>query len=227
LSESRILEGLLQLGVLIFSLCLHEFGHAWAANRLGDPTAKMLGRLTINPRVHVDPLGTLLFPALMIIFPGLPLIGWAKPVPITAENFPKPRRDMCLVAVAGPLMNIFLGIGSLLVLSLFVQAHFFQMDQIMQMNVLRLLTLFLIMNFYLAVFNLIPIPPLDGGWLLKAILPGKWSYKMSRLEPYSIILIYLLLRFGILNIIFIPAAVLLGAAMNWVGLGDFSGMMGI
>src|SRR6185295_1882987 len=114
MDESRILGALMQLGVLIFSLCLHEFGHAWAANRLGDPTPKMLGRLTIDPRSHVHPIGTILFPLLMIFFPGLPLIGWAKPVPVTAENFKHPRRDMTLVAIAGPSMNILLAVFSLL-----------------------------------------------------------------------------------------------------------------
>ncbi len=220
MSETRILEGLLQLGVLIFSLCLHEFGHAWAANRLGDPTGKMLGRLTIDPRVHVHPIGTLLFPALMIFFPGLPLIGWAKPVPVTAENFAKPRRDMCWVAVAGPSMNILLSFCALMFISFFYHANFFQMDPAMQASVLKLLSMFLIINFYLAFFNLLPIPPLDGGWLLKAVLPGKWSYQISRLEPYSVILLIVLFQFGFLNLLFRPAGFLLYQAMDWAGLGN-------
>lgn len=220
MSETRILEGLLQLGVLIFSLCLHEYGHAWVANRLGDPTAKMLGRLTIDPRVHVHPVGTLLFPALMIFFPGLPLIGWAKPVPVTAENFPKPRRDMCWVAVAGPSMNILLSLGALLLMSLFYHANFFGMDPALQVSVLKLLSLFLIINFYLAIFNLLPIPPLDGGWLLKAVLPGKWSYQVSRLEPFSVVLLIVLFQFGLLDIMFRPASFFLYQVMDWAGLGN-------
>ena len=227
MDETRMLEGLLQLGVLIFSLCLHEFGHAWAANRLGDPTAKMLGRLTIDPRVHVHPIGTILFPLLMIFFPGLPLIGWAKPVPVTAENFLRPRRDMSLVAMAGPLMNILLAILTILVLAVLTQARFFGMDGSMQVDLLKLLSLFLLINFYLAVFNMVPIPPLDGGWLLKALLRGQWAYRVSQLEPYSIILIYVLLRFGILNLFFIPAGYLLGLVMNLAGLGQMTALIGL
>jgi Zn-dependent protease len=227
MDEKRIFEALLQLGVLVFSLCLHEFGHAWAADRLGDPTPKMLGRLTIDPRVHVHPIGTILFPLLMIFFPGLPLIGWAKPVPVTAENFLKPRRDMSLVAMAGPFMNILLAAATIGVLCLFYQSHYFGMDEGSRVILLKLLMLFLLINFYLAVFNLIPIPPLDGGWLLKAALPGKWSYQISRLEPYSLLLFYVLLQFGILNLFFVPAGILLGLVLNLVGLGPLAYGMGI
>ena len=227
MSETRLMEGLLQLGVLIFSLCLHEFGHAWMANRLGDPTAKMLGRLTIDPRAHVSLVGTILFPALMIAFPGLPLIGWAKPVPVTAENFNHPRRDMSLVAIAGPSMNILLTVLAILILWGLQQVHFLGLDDATLVILLKFLMLFLYMNFFLAVFNLIPIPPLDGGWLLKAVLPGPWAYKLARLEPYSILLFYFLLQLGILNLFFVPAGILLGFALDLFGLGHLTAGLGI
>src|SRR5258708_6967390 len=174
MDESRIVSAFLQLGVLVFSLCLHEFGHALAANRLGDPTAKMLGRLTIDPRAHVHPVGTVLFPLLMIFFPGLPLIGWAKPVPVTQENFMHPRRDMSLVAASGPAMNILLAALSIFGLWLLGHGVFLGIDEGIKADILKVLLLFLVINFYLAIFNLIPIPPLDGGWFLKAVLPGQW-----------------------------------------------------
>ncbi len=91
MDQARILDAVMKLGVLVFSLCLHEFGHAYAAYRLGDPTAKMLGRMTIDPRAHVDPVGTILFPLMMFLYPGPFLFGWAKPVPVTVENLNKPR----------------------------------------------------------------------------------------------------------------------------------------
>lgn len=218
MDETRLSGALLQLGVLVFSLCLHEFGHALAATRLGDPTPKMLGRLTIDPRAHVHPIGTILFPMLMIFFPGLPLIGWAKPVPVTAENFSHPRRDMTLVAIAGPAMNILLTVLSILALWVCDRAGFFNLDQATILVLIRFLTLFLFINFFLAIFNLLPIPPLDGGWLLKAVLPGPWAYKVAQLEPYSILLIIVLLNFGILNLVFAPASMLLAGVLSLAGI---------
>jgi Zn-dependent protease len=224
MDEARLVNALLQLGVLVFSLCLHEFGHALAANKLGDPTAKMLGRLTIDPRAHVSLWGTLIFPMAMILFPGLPLIGWAKPVPVTIENFRNPRRDMSLVAIAGPAANLFLVALSILTLKILQQSGF-QVEEGMAVSLLKMLNLFMMINFFLAVFNLIPIPPLDGGWLLKAVLPGKWSYWISRMEPYSLFIFIILLQFKVLYIFFIPAMFVFSMVLNAVGLPDSFGMM--
>lgn len=113
MDEARILDAVMKLGVLVFSLCLHEFGHAYAAYRLGDPTAKMLGRMTIDPRAHIDPFGTILFPLIMFLTQSPFMFGWAKPVPVTVENFNKPRWDGALVALAGPTMNVLLALLSL------------------------------------------------------------------------------------------------------------------
>src|ERR1700722_13545215 len=157
MTESRIATAFMELGVLVFSLCFHEFGHALAATKLGDPTPKMLGRLTMDPRSHVDPIGTLLFPMIMFLYPSFFLFGWAKPVPITTQNFKKPRRDGALVALAGPAMNLilaaisfgfFLSVGTFSALGLDdastdVAAQFFQF--------------FFWLNISLAVFNLIPV----------------------------------------------------------------------
>src|SRR5581483_7492934 len=127
MDEARIFQAILQLGILVFSLSLHEFGHAFVAYRLGDPTAKMLGRLTIDPRAHADLFGTILIPLAMLLTPGLRLIGWAKPVPVTPENFQNPRRDGALVALAGPAANLFLCFSVLAVLSILDLAGFLGM----------------------------------------------------------------------------------------------------
>lgn len=187
----------MKLGVLVFSLCLHEFGHAYAAYRLGDPTAKMLGRMTIDPRAHVDPVGTILFPLMMFLYPGLFLFGWAKPVPVTVENLNKPRRDGALVALAGPAMNMFLALFFFGILVLMGTLSSFG-DEATFMTLGSLVQFFIYINAALALFNLIPIYPLDGSWILKSILPPKWSYQVSRLDRYGVIIlfaIFFLLRY--------------------------------
>lgn len=186
----------------------------------------MLGRLTIDPRAHVSPIGTLLFPMLMFLFPGLPLlIGWAKPVPVTIENFRNPRRDMSLVAIAGPAANLFLVALSILALKVIQVTQDFPLDSGMMVSVWKVLKNFMMINFFLAAFNLIPFPPLDGGWLLKAVLPGKWSYRISRIEPYSLIILFVLLQTRVLYYFFIPAIMVFSLVLNAVGLPDSFGMM--
>jgi Zn-dependent protease len=189
MDEARILDAVMKLGVLVFSLCLHEFGHAYAAYRLGDPTAKMLGRMTIDPRAHVDPFGTILFPMIMFLTQSPFMFGWAKPVPVTVENFNKPRWNGALVALAGPAMNVLLALlslGFLVLMGTFSSLG----DQATFMTVGNLAQFFLSMNVALAVFNLIPVYPLDGSWILKSILPPKWSYQVSRLDRYGYIILF-------------------------------------
>jgi len=192
MDDARIIDAVMKLGVLVFSLCLHEFGHAYAAYRLGDPTAKMLGRMTIDPRAHVDPIGTILFPLMMFLFPSLILFGWAKPVPVTVENLRKPRRDGALVALAGPLMNLLLALLSLGVLVLLGVTSVFGMEEGWASMIFQFVQFFLFMNIGLAVFNLIPIYPLDGSWILKALLPPRWAYQVSRYDRYGFIVLFML-----------------------------------
>jgi Zn-dependent protease len=185
MNEGKILHAILSLGMLVFSLSLHEFGHAYVAYKLGDPTAKMLGRLTIDPRVHVDPIGTLLFPLLTLLNPGLRLFGWAKPVPVTPENFKNPLRDGALVALAGPAANVFLCFSVLASFSILDLMGFPGLDGPSKQVLLEFLRAFFWLNFGLAVFNLIPLYPLDGSWILKYLLPSQWSYAYSRMERYG------------------------------------------
>jgi len=190
MTEAKIAMAFMELGILVFSLCFHEFGHALAATKFGDPTPKLLGRLTMNPRSHVDPIGTLLFPMIMFLYPSFFLFGWAKPVPITPQNFRNPRRDGALVALAGPAMNLILAAVSFGVFYVLESSSFLGMDETSIEVSVKFFQFLLWMNLALAVFNLIPIYPLDGSWVLKAVLPPKWSYQVSRLDPYGFIILF-------------------------------------
>jgi Zn-dependent protease len=171
-SETLFL-GVLQFAVLLFSLVFHEFGHAWTALRCGDPTAKLLGRVTLNPMAHADPLGTILFPLLQI-FTHVPLIGWAKPVPFNPANLRHPGRDDMLISAAGPGFNIILALAAAALWRLgdFLlggQAEGFGHTTWVFLQLV--LPVFMQINILLAVFNLIPFPPLDGSWIVYHLLP--------------------------------------------------------
>jgi len=161
LSAETLNRGLLQFAVFLISLCVHEWAHAWSADKLGDPTARSLGRVTLNPIAHVDPIGTILFPLLCaFLFPGGLLFGWAKPVPFVAENFRRPKLDYVFVALAGPLSNLVLAFLAS------VAGHLVVDDYPL---IARFFALAVLLNVLLAVFNMIPIPPLDGSHVLRLI----------------------------------------------------------
>ena len=194
--------------MLIASLSFHEAAHAWTANRLGDPTARMLGRLTLNPAVHVDLIGTILFP-LLALMTGIPLIGWAKPVPVDMRHLQHPRRDFAIVAAAGPISNLILaGAGALI----------FQVWNADAANVTRellanALLLFVVVNVLLAVFNMIPVPPLDGGNVLMGILPESGALAIEKLRPWGFLLLYVLMLSGALSAITFPVR---NAILRWL-----------
>lgn len=225
MDESRIIHAILNLGILVFSLSLHEFGHAYAAYRLGDPTAKMLGRLTIDPRAHADLIGTILIPLVMILNPGLRLFGWAKPVPVTPENFQNPRRDGALVALAGPSANLFLCFCVLAILSILDLSGFFGLSEDNLIILLEFLRTFFWLNFVLAFFNLIPLYPLDGNWILKYFLPPKLSYSFSQMDRFSGFLLLGIFMVGGFNVLYFPLEHGLYALMHLVGMGRLSNMI--
>ena len=194
---------------VLIAITFHEVSHGFVANRLGDPTAKMMGRLTLNPIAHIDPVGTILLPLMMIVLTnGQFVFGYAKPVPINPSNFKNPKRDMAISAAAGPITNLCLAVLSLLVLKfLVVPASVFLNGDITKAvftPLTLMLTSSIIFNVVLAAFNLIPIPPLDGGRVLVGFLPHKQAVSYSRIEPFGFIIVIVLIYSGLTDYFVMP-----------------------
>jgi Zn-dependent protease len=189
--------------VLLFSLTVHEAAHAWSADRLGDPTARSLGRVSFNPLVHIDPIGTLLFPLLALVA-NVPLLGWAKPVPVDVRRLRHHRRDYVLVAAAGPASNLVLATIAALALRLLTVSQVTLGEPNVFSSALQI-------NVLLAVFNMIPIPPLDGGNVIGGLLPRPLAYRFDSLvRPYGFLLLYaLMLTSGLNYLIGPPTRILL------------------
>ncbi len=201
--QNLSLPQLLAVWVLpvLFAITVHEVAHGWVAKRLGDPTAERLGRLTLNPIKHIDPVGTVLVPALLLVLGGF-MFGWAKPVPVTWENLRHPKRDMAIVAAAGPMANFLMAIGWALLALLgtrlppdlaAIALPLFYMGQAG-----------ISINLVLMVLNLLPLPPLDGGRVAVGLLPGPLGWQLSRLEPYGFFILLGLLATGLLGRILSP-----------------------
>jgi len=194
----------MEIAVFLFAISVHESAHAWMANRCGDPTARMLGRITLNPIKHIDPLGTVLLPLLAIIS-HLPVIGWAKPTPVDPRNFKHPVRDDILTSVAGPVSNFIVATGAVL---LMLTIGFISSDGKVVVraisegyivdtgSVLMPLTLLLynlmVINVLLGVFNLIPLPPLDGSHVLRHLLPEDLRRAYDMAGTFGFVLLFLL-----------------------------------
>ncbi|HUF48604.1 MAG TPA: site-2 protease family protein [Vicinamibacterales bacterium] len=179
--------------ILVMSLSFHEAAHAWAANRLGDPTARQLGRLTLNPIPHIDPIGTVVFP-LMLAWSGLPIFGWAKPVPVNGRNLRAPRRDFAMVALAGPVSNVLLAF----IASTLLSVVFGSRGAVGITSVDGFLTWVVQLNLLLAVFNMIPVPPLDGGNVLAGFVPESVARMIDALRPWGFLILMGLLVTGAL-----------------------------
>ena len=189
--------------VLLFSLTIHEMAHAWTADRLGDPTARLRGRVSLNPIVHADPVGTVLFP-LMALVTGAPLIGWAKPVPVNVRHLKRTQRDYVLVAAAGPASNLVLAFAASLVLAVIPVSPQTLTDANISVPIAAILTRLMVLNVLLAVFNMIPIPPLDGGNVLAGLLPYRLAIEFNRVRPYGFLLLYVLVFTGGFERIVLP-----------------------
>jgi Zn-dependent protease len=189
--------------VLLFSLTIHEMAHAWTADRLGDPTARLLGRISLNPIVHADPLGTIVLP-LVALFTNAPLIGWAKPVPVTLRYLRHPRRDYMLVAAAGPASNLVLAVFAAILLSILPISPHTLGESNVSVPIAAILSRLMALNVLLAVFNMIPIPPLDGGNVLGGLLPPNLAVLFNKVRPYGFLLLYALVLSGGFEMIVLP-----------------------
>jgi Zn-dependent protease len=201
---------------VLFAITVHEVAHGWVANKLGDPTAKMLGRLTLNPIKHIDLVGTVIVPAVLLLVGGF-LFGWAKPVPVTPGNLRKHRYGMAWVAAAGPVSNIVMALlwALLIRAAIEAQATLEWMAEPLYLMGLAGVTI----NLSLAVLNLLPIPPLDGGRILDSLLPGPLSAKYSQLEPWGLWIVLALIATKLLSVILAPPYYALrGAIATLVGL---------
>ena len=208
MQDINLVQVLIAFLVLVFSLTVHESAHAWTAGRLGDPTGRRLGRVSLNPAAHVDPVGTLLFPLLAMIT-HLPIIGWARPVPVDARYLRNPRRDFLFIAAAGPLSNLALAVVAAAALRAVPAGP----EAIGRMAVTAPLALVasvgLQINLLLAIFNMIPVPPLDGSSVVAGLVPERVAAGLDRLRPYGFLVLYGLMLTGALGY-------LVGPPFNWM-----------
>jgi Zn-dependent protease len=193
--------------ILFFSITFHEVAHGFVADKLGDPTAKLAGRLTLNPIVHIDPFGTIILPAMMLIIGsrfGVPIVfGYAKPVPINPYHFKNPRRDTMLVSLAGPLSNF--ALAALFAIILKITPHSF---------ITGGLAAAVIINVILGIFNILPIPPLDGSKVLASFLPHRTAYSYLQMERYGFFIIIILIMTGFFRWFVFPLAYLILKALG-------------
>jgi Zn-dependent protease len=218
-----IVSTVISIFVLLFAITVHEASHGWAANKMGDPTAYNLGRVSLNPLAHIDPIGTILFPLILIILRA-PLFGWAKPVPVNPINLRNPRRDNLWISAAGPASNLAVAVIALVGIVLFktwkpelksflgsfLLYHSNLPRGLYPLQGLILLLFYLVLiNTYLAVFNLIPIPPLDGSGVLMGLLSDEGAQKYEKIRPFGFIIVLALIYLGLLNIIIRPVELLI------------------
>jgi Zn-dependent protease len=214
-------ELIIYMVVLLFAISAHEAAHAWMSNRFGDDTARLLGRITLNPVAHTDPIGTLLIPAVGFIFSSMgssiPLIGWGKPTPVNPLRWRNKNVANVMVSIAGILANITIAAVTLVVIKVVQYTHVLSDGAALSSvaePVSMLLSYSLFMNAGLAVFNLLPIPPLDGSKVLYTFLPASMSETLEALERFGFIILIVVIKLGVLSIIFSPVASALNALID-------------
>jgi Zn-dependent protease len=180
-----------QFAVVLFAISIHESAHAWTANKFGDPTAKLQGRVTLNPIAHIDLIGTIIFPILLAVI-GAPVFGWAKPVMVNPYNLRNRRRDGMFISAAGPISNLLVSLGIIFLLLIFSQPIMTTTNPTFLL-LIKIASYLLMINIFLAVFNLIPIPPLDGSGILEGLLSGEALTWYERIKPYGFFILILII----------------------------------
>jgi Zn-dependent protease len=197
----KILTYVIQFAVVLFAISIHEAAHGWMANFFGDPTAKLQGRITLNPIAHIDLVGTIIFPLLLIAM-GAPVFGWAKPVMVNPYNLRNPKRDHMFISAAGPGANI---IASIVTIIIFVILRRLNIISLMNPGIIALILFYLIIiNIFLAIFNLIPIPPLDGSGIIEGLLKGQALESYQKIKPFGFIILIVIIYAGFLDILARP-----------------------
>jgi len=209
---------LISLFVVLFAITIHEASHGWAAYKMGDPTAYAMGRVTLNPIAHIDPVGTILLPLILVVM-GAPPFGWAKPVPVNPMNLRDPRRDNLIISAAGPLSNFSVAFIAFLGIQLFKimnpnLLHSYGGFSGLASGIFLILYYTILINIILAVFNLIPIPPLDGSGILMGLISDEAAEKYDRLRPYGFFILLVLIMTGFIGKI-------LGVIMKFVNIFIF------
>ena len=204
---------IIQIFVLLFAITIHEASHAWAAMKMGDPTASAMGRVSLNPLAHIDPFGTVILPLILILVLHAPAFGWAKPVMINPRNLRHPRRDNLWISLAGPAANMAAATVSLVVL--IVLNHLPRNSS--PLEALSLIFYYLVMiNVFLAIFNLIPVPPLDGSGILAGLLTDEAAAKYDRIRPYGFIIVIGLVYLGVLDFFFRFVQIFINALLSFL-----------
>lgn len=212
-----IVSIVISLFVLLFAITIHEAAHAWSAHKFGDPTAWSLGRASLNPIVHIDPLGTVLFPIILAVV-GAPVFGWAKPVPVNPYNLRNPRRDNLWISFSGPAANLTAAAAGLILILIlkglfpglteflysFLTRQGYPQGFFPLQGLMLILYFGVLINTYLAIFNLIPIPPLDGSGILSGLLSDEAAEKYDRIRPYGFFIVLILIYLGFLGMIIRP-----------------------